>query len=409
MRSQQSITACLGAALCAVLLGEAARASLGVRTISNPGDTVSEFRPRLVGDVVVWQSGSGAFSEVMFWDGTIAVNLSTNGVADENPETDGIHVVWQQSNGVERNIAVYDVLTHGTSVLVSAGDEVLPVVSGTTLAWVELIGTDGEVFIDPGPLGNQLTGNELVESGLVLDGDNLVFVQGDDLNLTPGTGDDPHDIGIWNAALGEFYILGTLTVDDIRPSIAGNTVVWQAGEDPIGDIWIGDTQGTALPLFDGSDERNPHTDGTSVVWDHFDGADRDIARIHLASPGVVGFVTTDNTADDVTPRVDGNNVVWVRQSTPGDSEIWVSLDGEAPAVIPQTANNGRDDVRPLIDGDQIVWESCANLGQVNELCDVILAPEPRGTLTAAAALAILASLAVRSARRAACAARGSHR
>lgn len=408
MRGQRSfVVGVLGAALVAAFLPEAARAArFQVRTLSNPADTVSERRARVAGDVVVWQSGSGAFSEVMLFDGEDVVNLSNNGIADENPETDGVHVVWQQSSGATHNIAVHDLLTQGTSILVSSGDEITPVVSGTTLAWVEMVDADGEVFIDPGPLGNQLTGNVLVESSLILSGPDLVFVQGDDLDVTPDPADDLHDIGIWNGVLGEFYILGGPATDDIRPSIAGDVVVWQSGSDPNGDIWVGDTQGTSNPLFDGDDERNPHTDGQLVVWDHFDGADRDIARIHLATPGVVSFVTNDNVADDVTPQVSGDDIVWVRESTPGDSEIWVSWDGAPPSVVGPTSNNGRDEVRPQLAGEHIVWESCLNLGQPNELCDVVLAPEPRATLLAAAALCILGGLATRSAQRAVALAKG---
>jgi hypothetical protein len=393
----------LAAAFASLLFaGDAFARRFDVQTISNNADTVSEFRARVVGDVVVWQAGSGAFSEIMFWNDTgFAVNLSSNGVADENPETDGIHVVWQQGPVGARNIAVYDILTGLTAVLPTPlVDEAISVVSGVTLAWVGMVDADGEVFIDPGPIGNQLTGNSLVESSLQLDGENLIFVQGDDLGLTPGTSDDLHDIGLWNGELGEFYILGLPGNDDLNPSIAGDTIVWQVGEDGSGGIWRADTDATQGVLFDGGDDRNPHTDGRIVVWDHFDGVDRDIYRIDLASPGVVSFVTTDNAADDVTPRVSGNDIVWVRESVPGDSEIWVSLDGEPPQAIAPTVGNGRDDVRPQLGDTYVVWESCVNLGQPSELCDIVVAPEPGATLVGGAMLAVLAALAVRNANRA---------
>jgi hypothetical protein len=50
--------------------------------------------------------------------------------------------------------------------------------------------------------------------------------------------------------------------------------------------------------------------------------------------------------------------------------------------------------------ERFVYESCVNLGQLNELCDVVLVPEPRTTLAVAFALATLGLLATRSARRA---------
>lgn len=383
------------------LASPADAASFGVRALSNPTDSVSEFRPRLRDGFVVWQSGSGSFSEVWLWDGETSQNLSSNGVADENPEIDGIHIVWQQGPPGSRDIAVHDLLTRQSVVFVEPGDEILPVVSGITYAWIQMVDVDGEVFVEPGPVGNQLTGNSLVESSLGLDGQNLIFVQGDDLNLTPGDpNDDLHDIGFWKGSTSEFFILGTPGNDDINPSIAGDVIVWQAGEDGSGGIWMSDTSPAQSVLYPGNDDRNPHTDGRRVVWDHFDGVDRDIYKVDLASPNVVSFVTTDNLYDDVTPRIQGDDVVWTRLTTPGDSEIWVSLDGTPPRAIPQTVGNGLDDLRPQIDAGLVVWERCANLGQPSELCDVMLAPEPHATLVAAVALAALATLAQRSARRA---------
>ena len=386
---------------CAWLAGPAAAARFGLVTLSNDQDTVSDTRVRVAGGVAVWQSGSGAFSEVLLWDGAEVRNLSSNGVADENPETDGIHVAWQQGAAGQRDIAIYDLLTDRASLIVSTGDETLPILSGVTIAWVELVDADGEVFIDPGPLGNQLTGNTLVESALELDGENLVFVQGDDLDLTPGNAaDDLHDVAFWNGSLGEFYILGQPGNDDLNPSIAGDTIVWQVGETGSGGIWISDTSPSQGVLFPGTDDRNPDTDGRRVVWDHFDGSDRDIYMVDLASPAVVAFVTTDNAADDVDPEIDGDDIVWVREAVPGDSEIWVSWNGEPAEPIIQTRNNGKDDVRPQLDDGLLVFERCANLGQPNELCDVVYAPEPRATFVAGAALAVLAGLATRCAARA---------
>lgn len=392
----------LVAALAALFLGagEAQGATkLRVRVVSNPFDSVSEFRPRLAGDVLVWQRGSGNAAEVMRRDGNVTVNMTSNGVADENPETDGIHVVWQQGSAGSRNIAVYDLLTGTNTILAATGDETFPLVSGTTLAWIKMVDTDGEVFVDPGPIGNQLTGNALVESEFMISGENVIWAEGDDLDQTVDPADDLHNIAVWNGTLQGLYILGQPGVDDIHPSVAGNVVVWQAGADGSGDIWYGDTQGSANPLFDGTDERNPDTDGTRVVWEHFDGLDFDLYIVNLASPGATVPFTND-ALDDVTPQIDGNTIVWVKEVTPGDSEIWLSWKGAPPEPLRRTKGNGRDDFAPQLDGDIFVYESCVNLGQPNELCDVVKVPEAGATLAVAATLAALAFLASRSARRA---------
>ena len=395
-------TGWIAAALAALILGtgEAGAATrLRAITVSDPTDSVSEFRPRIQGDAIVWQRGSGAATEVMYRDGLVTVDLTSNGVADENPETDGVHVVWQQGSAGQRNIAVYDLLTGTTTILSSLGDETFPLVSGTTLAWIQMVDADGEVFVEPGPLGNQLTGNTLVESEFSIDGENLIWSEGDDLHQTPSTADDSHNVAVWNGEFQGLYILTGPGTDDIHPVIAGNVVVWQAGPNGSGDIWYGDTLGTSNLLFDGIDERNPQTDGTRVIWEHFDGLDFDLYIVDLASRNsAIPF--TNDTFDDRTPQIDGDKIVWVKNEAPGDSEIWLSWEGGPPEPLVRTQNNGRDDVGPRLDGDHFVYESCVNLGQPNELCDVVAVPEPRATLTVAAALAALAFLASRSARRA---------
>jgi hypothetical protein len=95
--------------------------------------------------------------------------------------------------------------------------------------------------------------------------------------------------------------------------------------------------------------------------------------------------------------------------TPGDSEIWVSWKGGPPEPVLKSRANGRDDVAPRIDGDHFVYESCLNLGQPSELCDVVIVPEPLATLGVGAALAALGFLASRSANRAVALARISKR
>lgn len=389
----------LGAVFATAPAGDA-RAATRIRgvTISNPIDGISEFRPRIAGNTVVWQRGTGPGAEVMRWTGTQTVNMSNNGVADENPETDGIHIVWQQGTAPNRDIAVFDLVTGTTTILSALGDEVFPLISGPYLAWIKMVDADGEVFVDPGPIGDQVTGDLLVHSSFQMDGADVVWSQGDDLGQTPGTADDSNDIGVWNGALQGFFVLTGTDTDDVKPVAANGVVVWQAGPDGSGDIWYGDTVGTSSLLYDGVDERNPHTDGTRVVWEHFDGLDFDLFLVNLASPNAAVPLTND-AFDDVTPQIDGNRIVWVKEATPGDSEIWFSWDGAPPEPLRGTQNNGRDDVAPLLDGDRFVYESCVNLDQPSEVCDIVLAPEPRGALLGAIALVAMAALLAHDRRR----------
>lgn len=393
-RPSRSLAARLGAA--AFALGLAATASALepplVDTISNPTDGFSEFRPRIVGDVIVWQRGTGTSSEIMRWDddAKTLIRLTNNLVIDQNPETDGIHIVWEQSSGSQLDISVYDMVTGQRVTLPASSNDVSPIISGVVLGWVKMVDADGEVFVSPGPPGGQLTGNALVETDLTMDDGNLVWSQSDSLGQTPGTDDDDGDIAVWNDSEQGLYFLGGFDTDDIRPSVGGGFVVWQAGADGGGDIWIGDVVGSSALLFDGMDERYPDTDGSRVVWSHWDG-DLDIWVANLEGMGGLQPLTNDN-ANDITPQVEGDLIAWVKERPSGDSEIWISRELGATEVIKRTVGNGRADVEPRISGDHMVYESCINLGLPNESCDIVLVPEPAAGAALLAALGALAGL-----------------
>jgi hypothetical protein len=378
----------------AFALGLAASASAAldpplVDTISNTTDGFTEFRPRIVGDVIVWQRGSGTSSEIMRWDddAKVAIRLTNNLVIDQNPETDGIHIVWEQSSGSQLDISVYDMVTGQRVSLPATSNDVTPFISGVVLGWVKMVDADGEVFVSPGPPGGQLTGNALVETDLTMDDGNLVWSQSDSLGQTPGIDDDDGDIAVWNHSEQGLFFLGGFDTDDIRPSIGGGFVVWQAGADGDADIWIGDVVGSAALLYDGLDERYPDTDGSRVVWSHWDGVDFDIWIANLEGMGGLQPLTNDG-ANDVTPQVEGDTIAWVKERPNGDSEIWISRELGATEVIKRTVGNNRADVEPRISGDHMVYESCINLGLPGESCDIVLVPE-----TAAAPLAALAAFA----------------
>jgi len=81
----------------------------------------------------------------------------------------------------------------------------------------------------------------------------------------------------------------------------------------------------------------------------------------------------------VTPQIDGDNAVWEKKVTPAIPRSG-SPGTAAHRTAAEVAANGRDDVAPRLDGDHFVYESCLNLGLPDELCDVVIVPEPRATL-----------------------------
>ena len=261
-RRTPSAACWIAVALAALLLGSVRRRSRhqdAMRiTISNSADSVSEFRPRIAGrrDRVAARLGRGFRGD--------APRRQADRQHDARTASP-TRIPRPTASTSSGNRATPDSATSPSTTCsrrpprscLPPATRRFPLVSGSDLAWIEMVDADGEVFVDPGPLGNQLTGNALVESEFKHRRRQPHLVRGRRPAPDARHRDDSHDVAVWNGALQGLYILTGPGTDDIHPAIAGDIVVWQAGPDGSGDIWYGDTLGTSNLLFDGTDERNP--------------------------------------------------------------------------------------------------------------------------------------------------------
>jgi hypothetical protein len=386
----------LAAATALAALAGAAPAHAHPYQLRNLSSLVGDERePRVSAGRVVWQVGSGSTAEVRLWDGIRVWNLTTDGFADEHPEIDGDTVVWQKFDGVDYEIAVYDVLTGTTSFPTNNGyDDILPRISGGRYAWQANAppGIDLEIFVNPGD--TRVTGNGKDDFDHQVDGEDVVYVgtdpMGSDLEIFLW-----HDVDPGRG----LYQLSSDTVDDHAPQVSEGRVVWQAGDGAAAEIVRYDPNAAipVLPLTtDGVEDKEPDVSGPVIVWSRDDGNDFEIFMRVGDGPNVQ---ITTNGYDDHSPRVSGEDVVWVADE-PGGSQIWVCLacaSGGTPERLTQNAFTNR---APRIDGDSITWEACTNAGTPSEKCDVWLAPEPAsgGALAALLALAGVARARGRSRR-----------
>ena len=95
---------------------------------------------------------------------------------------------------------------------------------------------------------------------------------------------------------------------------------------------------------------SPQINGDYVVWRGYADGDNEIYLYRISS-GTTTQVT-NNTASDDYPQINGDYVVW-RGYADGDSEIY--LYQISSGTTTQVTNNTANDASPQIDGDYVVW------------------------------------------------------
>ena len=108
------------------------------------------------------------------------------------------------------------------------------------------------------------------------------------------------------------------------------------------------------------EDSKPKISGDFIVWqsrvaDTGDFADTGLADYEImARFGGENVQITDNDGDDINCQISGNNIVW--QSWDGtDWEIWAY--NRTSDIVEQITNNDGDDINPMIDASTIVWQT----------------------------------------------------
>ncbi|MBD1853090.1 cadherin-like domain-containing protein [Leptolyngbya sp. FACHB-711] len=103
-------------------------------------NTVTDSKPQIAGDNVVWQSGAGANAEIYLYKGSTGqtLQLTNDGSADSAPQISDSHVVWQKRSGNQSSVQFYNLSNGATGTLnnsTSNGDN-QPLLAGNKAAFL---------------------------------------------------------------------------------------------------------------------------------------------------------------------------------------------------------------------------------------------------------------------------------
>ncbi len=331
----------------ALIAAFAATAHAGVTAdvVQITTDSSDQFNPAIFGDTIAYEHVSGGTNYGIYTYSIVGGSATsiTGGNANFHPAVSGSAVVWEKAISGDTHIFSSPLFTSGTGQQTFAvGDDQNPAISGTKVLYTH---------IAPGETSLQ------------------------QLELTTGV--------ITEVAAVGFY-----------PDIEGSRAVWQ-GSSGGGTIYFDDlseaTTAQALTLTGISQASRARISGDYVVFQGIFGAETDteIFAYDLTDDSIIRI--TDNTANDVSPDIDREGVVW--RTTLEDIRFHFLPTSET--IVLQTGTGLGD---PRIENFRAVWTGQGGEGLSTSDREVWLAtvtiPEP-ATLAALA----LAALAVRRRQR----------
>jgi hypothetical protein len=260
-----------------------------------------DSEPRVRGDEIIWMgrggSDAGSDDEIFFYNGSTVTQLTVNSTPDRFPELSALGLAWERGSGTSQEIVFYN------------GSE------------------------------TPLTSNAVFDGNLSL-GDNR-------LSWENGSGTDL-EIYTWTGAGMPTNLSNIAGIQDLRPYVDGNRVVWIDGDVPAGVVKYFNgttttTVGTSVKTID-----NPRIDGSIVTWESFDGNTANDREIYYYNG--TQHQLTDNAFPDWDPQISGANLVWYG-GTFNDTHVYLWN-----GLTTRRLSTGFRDEEPQIDGENVVWQ-----------------------------------------------------
>lgn len=327
-----------------------------------------DLTPDMSGGNLAWCANIAGSStdgrEIMFYDGSAVIRLTTNSCADMTPRVDANGVCWQRKFS-STNWEVFYHTSSGTDPLTGNGYlNLSPKLLDGRVVWHGNSTGNYEIYLYDGLNVKQLTNNDYPDMHPVLSHDRIAW---------SGEFDDDWEIFTYdNDGIKRLTIND---VDDTAPCFGNNIMFWRMEDDS------GLTSNGRIAMYDGTtitmltdavlNDLAPKACGNRAAWYSLD-LEKKSHDIFLYT-GTEVLRLTDDYLDDDSPVISDDLVVWSADDGQ-DREIFV-YDGVNTV---QLTDNDYDDQYPCISGRTIAWVGFGdpNGGQDGEIFLATHTPEP---------------------------------
>ena len=315
----------------------------------------------------------------------IEVQLTSTPEAQENPDIDGIHVVWQDNRSGNWDIYMYTLehtFTPETQITNNPASQVNPAISGDKIVWQDNRNSNWDIYMYDiiTKAETQITNNAANQENPDIDG-NIIVWQDSRNGTIP-------QIYLYNLTSQTEKCISSATpsnptyqvMSNTNPAISGNRIVYQRREihtfegniqEDHREIIVYDlTTGTQTQIFQGyteafkvvmntNDADCPAIYGSRIVFETSDPHWPSVnnfyrewnIRMHDIATGA-RWDTTSNQANQRYPDINNNYIVY-QDSRNGNWEIY--LYNTDSGIESRVTNNTATQQYPKVSGGRIVY------------------------------------------------------
>ena len=247
--------------------------------------------------------------------------------SQENPAISGDKIVYQAFVVYHKNLGIYlyDRSTNETKILTSSPGALYPDIDGERVVYQDSNGNNIDIYLYNLSTGKEigLTTNPSVQRYPKISGNKVVWVDSRNLNT---------DIYLYDFVTAEEKRITADPSNQFSADISEDIIVWEDSRNGEADIYMYDLktgQESAVTTAP-SPQSNPRIYGNKIVYEDKRNGNSDIYMKNLTTRIEVPLATHES--DQLSPEINGNKVVW--QDLRNDSgDIYLKeLDSSSPST-----------------------------------------------------------------------------
>lgn len=319
MSHARSVSIIAGLLFLLAAVASPARAQLTGITTQLTTDPATQLDPAISGDLVVFTDLRNGNEDVYYVNvATMAeVRVTTSSANQRLNDVNGTTIVFTDLGVPGPHVNAFNVTSATTTTLTSGPSDQNPRIDGSTVVFERgTLGAADVLAVDTGTLAvTPVAAAVANEINPVVSGTRVVFER-------RATSTSPGEIVLFDTATSTETVLGDPLLDDRRPDIDGDLVVWDVLT-PAGDldIMIHDlSTGLGKTLALAGNQRAAHVSGRVVAFDDDSSGSSDVV-VHHVDWMITAPIAT-GPGSEFLNDIDGGRVVYTSNAA-GNFDIWM--------------------------------------------------------------------------------------